>query len=165
MKKYLSLNNLVTAVILGLVVAMNFTTWKNNFTHEGKVVSPRAVKLLPSQKETLFPPKEKNALLIFWASWCGPCKVEMNRLERSIKDGKIAPDSVFAINAFESDIDVERFLKENNYSFQFIGESSLGKDLGIDRTPTTIFLEKTKIVSMNSGMSLIGIWRAEWFLH
>lgn len=113
----------------------------------------------------IFPPENQKVLAIFWASWCGPCKIEMNRLKQSVLNGKIANDKIYAINPFEGFSEIEKFLSKNDYPFIFMNSPDLSRRLNIQVTPSTLFIENNRVSSMESGMSLIGIWRAELFLN
>ena len=108
--------------------------------------------------------KGKNTIAIFWASWCGPCKVEMERLKTSVEAGKIDQKRIFAINPFEDENNIKEFIRKNPYPFTFIYYEQELDRLNINVTPTTIFFVGNTIERMESGMSVIGIWNAENFL-
>jgi hypothetical protein len=88
----------------------------------------------------------------------------MKRLASSVNEGKISRDKIVAINPFESEIVVRKFLSENSYPFIFLAAPELATTLSVEATPTTVFIEDQKVKSLSSGMSLWGIWKAELFL-
>ena len=161
-KKYLTFSNVLTVVILALVIYNRLPTFLENSKHEGKLFPQGAYQILSSstEEELIFPKANERYLVIFWATWCGPCKVEMDRLAKS----KIPPHKIIAIDTFEDSMTVKKFLKENAYPFVFMDAADLGAKLNIQLTPTTLLIENGVIKSMSSGMSLFGIWRAESFL-
>lgn len=132
-----------------------------NFSHEGKKLIPQDYKILGEDKTMTLPNQKKN-MLIFWATWCGPCHLEMDRLKNSVETGKIKRDQIIALSPFENDIEVKKFLEKKSYPFVFISGKA---PLEIKQTPTTVLLDGDKIHSMKSGMSLIGIFLAEYFLN
>ncbi len=140
----------------------------NNFKASAVVLQSQHYEIYsdPEKRSMIeFPAKNQRALIIFWASWCGPCKIEMHRLEDSVKNKKIAAGRIFAINPFESKDEIKAFLKKNALPFVFIDAPYIAQKLNVQSTPTTVFLENKTVDSMSSGMSLVGIWRAEWFLR
>jgi thiol-disulfide isomerase/thioredoxin len=110
------------------------------------------------------PPQNERILILFWASWCGPCKIEMDRFHQSVSDKKIDGGRIIAINPFEDTQVVRKFLKEKFYPFTFVEAPMLTQELDVSVTPTTLLIENGKIISRSSGISVIGIWRAENFL-
>lgn len=147
-----------------------FFIWKqtplllNSFRQEGRIIESKSYPLLQEEGIAEFAPKNAKAIAVFWASWCAPCKIEMHRLKNSVENGEIPKGSVFAINPFEDDQEIKKFLAQHYYPFTFIDAKDLALKLNIYSTPTTLFIENGKITSMNTGLSLIGIWRAEQFL-
>ena len=58
----------------------------------------------------------KPVVFNFWATWCGPCKSEMPGFENLYK--KYRDKVVFMmINSSDSRQDVDKFLKQNGYTF------------------------------------------------
>lgn len=160
-------SNIFTLILLAFVIWRQAPTFMNNQGVKGKVLQTSNYAILNANLsgDVPFPPKDSKAIAIFWATWCGPCKVEMNRLQKSVESGKIPQEKIYAINPFEPKETSRKFLIENKYPFTFIDATDVSSALNIEVTPTTIFIDKGVVTSAGSGMSLLGIWRAEFFLN
>lgn len=167
MKRLFSRGNLIVILVLAYVLLNRLPSIISNFKAEGIILETKNYQLIAPTgvpSEITFPPKERKVLAIFWATWCGPCKLEMNRLKTSIENKDIPENGIVAINPFEPPATVEHFLKENKYPFLFIDAPEVSKVLNISATPTTVFIENGTLNSISSGLSILGIWRAEAFL-
>jgi cytochrome c biogenesis protein CcmG/thiol:disulfide interchange protein DsbE len=167
MKKWLlKKSNLLFTLLFSFALIQQIPLLKNNFSHENELIKTRSLAILNQKKNILmeFPPKTSRSMVIFWASWCGPCKIEMLRLKKSVESGAIPKEAIFAINPFESNTEARKFIDHNNYPFTFLEASSLPTELGVRATPTTLFIEDSVITKMSSGMSIWGIWEAEFYL-
>lgn len=135
----------------------------SNFKNEGLPLQPGNYRILASGKaqSLQFPNSSSNAVVIFWATWCGPCKIEMNRLKSSVENGKIPSDKIIAINPFETGPVVDKFIMQEKYPFTFIDAAPITKQLKIIATPTMLFVENGIVTSMKTGLSFIAIWQAE----
>lgn len=167
MKKYFTKSNVFTLLIVAFVVYVQSPSILNNIRQSGNKLSGQSYPLISDKVAPIvFPPENKRSLAIFWASWCAPCKLEMARLKSSVENETISKESIFAINPFEDLPTIKKFLAQNDYPFTFIHAPNLAQELNIQATPTTLFInEEGVITSMSSGISLIGIWKAEFFLR
>lgn len=167
MKKWISKkSNWVFLLVIMFVVFQQVSLKIQNSKQEGIKLSfqeyPRVDR--PGLMAA-FPPKSGPALAIFWATWCAPCKLEMARLSESVKSNKIPEGKVFAINLFDSPVEQRKFQTEKNYPFIYISAFELGKELGIQATPTTLLVKDGVVKSLSTGLSIFGIWKAEAFLN
>lgn len=153
--------------VIAFVLIMHGPRIYNNFKNENQTIAPINHLVLLSPGTSLeFPLQNKNSLIIFWASWCAPCKLEMNRLKKSVEEKKISPDQIFAINPFEEKEIELAFIKKEKYPFIFLRDelNTLKLKLKIEQTPTVLLFEKTHLKKISSGISLTGIFQAETFL-
>lgn len=156
--------NILTIVILVFVLWKQLPMLMAGLKMEGESIPSKEYPLINNPSSIVFPPQEGRAMAIFWATWCAPCKLEMERLQKSVEDGKIPGELIFAINPFEPSEVSREFIRKNKYPFIFIEAPEVAQKMNILATPTTLLLENQTIHSMSSGLSIIGIWKAESFL-
>jgi thiol-disulfide isomerase/thioredoxin len=84
---------------------------------------------------------DKNVLLIFFASWCGPCVQEMYYLEELKKELGI-DDFRYVALSDEPYETIERFQLRTQSSFEFYRTVEKMKQLGIFTFPTAYIINK-----------------------
>ncbi|MEJ7555241.1 MAG: TlpA disulfide reductase family protein [Aquificaceae bacterium] len=96
----------------------------------------------------------KVVLVNFWATWCPPCKEEMPIFEREYKRCKDKGFEILAVNMDSSESNLQKFLKENNYSFPIVRPSEdLQKELKLMGFPTSYLLDREgKIYRIRLGV-------------
>lgn len=145
---------------IGYLVIQKVIVWNKESKTIGRHFDNKTVSLLTEngllKKISLFDDQNKK-VLIFWATWCGPCKMELFRIQKLIEKNEINPNQILAISVGE---DLDTVLKESkirNYHFPIAIDqtSELANDFNIEATPTIIFTENTKIIDITSGLSLL----------
>lgn len=157
--------NIFFLILVSFVLYVQIPMWLNNNAKEGVILTSRSYESIQINSPQQTYPPSGPALAIYWASWCAPCKIEMARLKESVLAGKIPRDRIFALNPHEDYALQRKFIEENQYPFQFITGKEAVDELELAATPTTILTNGTKVESLSSGLSLIGIWKAESFFH
>lgn len=121
---------------------------------EGQTISSGSVNLV---SET-----QRPVVLIFWATWCTPCTLELKRIQRMVNNGSIPKDSVLAITS-ETDLQkVQQTVKDRGYTFQIVHDQNreLSNQFKVEVTPTLIVLtEGNKMDWVSSGISPTLEWR------
>jgi thiol-disulfide isomerase/thioredoxin len=87
--------------------------------------------------------KGKVIVLDFWATWCGPCRVQHPLYEQVKAKFKQRPDVVFvAVNTDEDRSLVAPFLVESKWNKAAYFEDGLSSLLRVSSIPTTIIFNK-----------------------
>ena len=88
--------------------------------------------------------KGKVIVLDFWATWCGPCRVQHPLLEKIKKSFADRSDVVFlSVNTDEERTPVPEFLRENNWDAASVYyDEGLAGVLKLDSIPITMVLDR-----------------------
>ena len=84
----------------------------------------------------------KPIVLNFWASWCGPCKMEMPEIQKFYQE--YGEDIHFLLVSVDDSLDTAKaFIAENGYTFPvYFDASSMGAyTYGASSIPLTFFID------------------------
>jgi thiol-disulfide isomerase/thioredoxin len=89
----------------------------------------------------------KPVLVNFWATWCAPCVLEMPNIQK-VYDKYPGAFAVIAVNADESQVKVESFLKEMGLTFPAVLDpgSRVQALYRLRGYPTTYFIDSQGVV-------------------
>ena len=123
---------------------------KNYTTHNlvGKKLDQISLKSLSGNNFLDIKDFKKNdfTLINFWASWCGPCRLEHSTLMMLRKTSKL---KLVGINFKDKNVNAKNFLRELGNPYHFIAKDEFGKtsiNLGIYGIPETILINKELII-------------------
>jgi len=90
----------------------------------------------------------KVVVLNFWASWCGPCKLEAPDLETLHKEYKDQGVVVLAVGWRDTPSALSKFASDRGLTFKILADVSdtVGNKYGLTGVPTTFFIDKTGVI-------------------
>ena len=98
---------------------------------------------------------KKLVMINFWATWCGPCRVEMPSFEKLYSTQKNNGFTILAIAEDKERAKVDQYLKEKPVSFPVLldQDRTLGEQLKLRSLPTTVLLDGSgKITDVREGV-------------
>ena len=135
----------------------NIIVSKNNPFSQwfGKPAPDFTITDIEDKQHTLSSYLGKNVLVVFWATWCPPCKVEIPHLIE-LREQQSHEDLVILSISNESTDIVRNFVKAEgiNYTAASLGDSFLPSPfIDVQYIPTTFFIDtngKFKTVAVQS---------------
>jgi peroxiredoxin len=139
--KKIILFNYVVSVCVVLLLSWTYAVAEPEKT----IPAPNfTLKSINGEEVSLSQQRGKYVLVNFWATWCGPCKVEMPSLETLHQRFKSKNFSLLAISndMFGAKI-VKPFIKANNLTFPVLLDQQLqaSNKFGVVSLPTTFMID------------------------
>lgn len=135
----------------------------------GKPVPNFTLEDLSGNKVSLASYKGKPLLINFWATWCGPCKIETPWLVDLQKEYGPKGLQIIGISTEGDDLKADdkegwahdkaaiaKFVKEEHMQYPVLinGDSLATEYGGLDAMPTSVYVDKDgKVVAMQLGIS------------
>ncbi|AEF80121.1 TlpA disulfide reductase family protein [Leadbettera azotonutricia] len=113
-----------------------------------------SLPLLDGKEQKLSALKGKVVFLNFWATWCGPCRVEMPSMENLYQRFKNQGLEILAVNCQEKNAEVLSFMKSNKFTFPATLDTSgsVSSRYGVRAIPTTCIIDRDgKIIIRVAG--------------
>jgi cytochrome c biogenesis protein CcmG, thiol:disulfide interchange protein DsbE len=154
-KRFSNVSNLVLILVLLFLAYRQIPRIYSDLQLESKT-SPVFSFLDLMNHPVVYPQEGKKTLFVFWATWCGPCKIELARIQRLIDEKKILAENVVAISFNEDPSLIIQTAKERNYTFRLVQDFD-GKSTEyykVSGTPTLVLLDQNKKIHwVTSGIS------------
>ena len=126
----------------------NENTEKNNSSENKEPIKAPDFKVIDSEGNTVHLSDfiGKPIVLNFWASWCGPCKMEMPAFDKMYQEkGKEIHFLMVNMtdNSRETVKIAKTFIKEQDYSFPVYYDTEIDAAItyGVTSLPTTYFID------------------------
>jgi len=122
----------------------------------GKIAPDFTLPSLEGKDVTLSAYHGHAVLLNFWATWCGPCKIEMPWFVELQKE--YGPQGLEIVGVAMDDAskdEIQKFAKEMGVNYTILlGKEAVGQQYGgVDVLPTTFFIDRDgKIISREFGL-------------
>ena len=113
------------------------------------IASNFTLKNLDGKEVSLSQFRGKYLLINFWATWCGPCKIEMPSLEKLYRQFKSDNFDMLGIsNDMFGDRVVRPYIKAKNITFPMLLDQRMivSRQYGIVSLPTTILIDPQGII-------------------
>lgn len=149
-----------------LLIFKQAPLWMNSFNQEGKSLPLSQVLNLKGESETI-PLKNQKAVYIFWATWCGPCHMQLSRFKKAVENGELPKEQIIAVSLGEDLETVRAFQSKEGYPFKVLVSPSneSWKRFNVQATPSIAYVDaKGDIETFSAGLSPLGVFKAKWFL-
>ena len=114
----------------------------------GKLAPDFELDTLDGQPVSLSELKGKAVLVNFWATWCGPCRMEMPFIQQIYDEWQGKGLVLLAINIGERPSQVAEFMQGQGLSFPVLLDSNgkVTERYYVTGIPTTFFIDKDGII-------------------
>jgi thiol-disulfide isomerase/thioredoxin/outer membrane lipoprotein-sorting protein len=115
----------------------------------GKKAYDFTLKDLAGKPHTLSKMKGKVVMLDFWATWCGPCRMQMPRVEKLKNEFSGKGLVVFAVNQGENAETAYRYLKKFNYTTTTLldADGKVGTQYQVAGIPSLVVIDRAGTIS------------------
>ncbi|HOK89147.1 MAG TPA: redoxin family protein [Candidatus Hydrogenedentes bacterium] len=97
---------------------------------------------------------KKVVVLDFWASWCGPCRMAMPKVNAVANTMQNEPVAFYAVNLQETRDLAERFIKKNGITLEVLydADGRVARDFGVQGIPFLVVIDANgKVAWIHNG--------------
>jgi thiol-disulfide isomerase/thioredoxin len=133
----------VSAILLCLVWAMPLSAKTPGEVEIGETLREATMQGLNGPPRKLSEFRGRPLIINVWASWCGPCRLEMGSLERLAWRDEARQFSIIGISTDDYPDAARGFLQKTNATFNHFIDSRLFMEnmLGADKLPLTVLVD------------------------
>lgn len=119
--------------------------------HAGERAPDFTVNDLDGNPVSLSDFEGKKIMLNFWASWCGPCRLEMPHMERIYQESDKEDVVIIGVNLLTTEKSIENvynFIEDYHLTFPIPldEDGRLSVDYEILAYPTTYFIDSDRVI-------------------
>lgn len=158
---------LALVVVLARALWGRYTTYQRHQTVVGTSLKNLVAADLDGNRQRL-PRSSGPFVLVFWASWCGPCTVELGRINDAIADGDLPAEAIYALSLDDSAQAAAQAAADRNYRFSVYWnpDHKWARKLAVTSTPTAVFVDESgRVQDVEAGMSLLPVQEISGFLN
>lgn len=131
----------------GSLPGLTFTLNETDKAGIGRKAPGFSLENLKQEQVSLSALSGQPVVINFWATWCGPCRIEMPLIEAAYRE--YSPETVFlAVNFDEDEKLVGDFAKELGLTFPILLDpgGKVTEQFNVQGFPTTYFIDAEGIV-------------------
>ena len=150
MNKILRVALCIAVVVLMLAISGCSSNYVSTSTPQDSLAPEFQLSDLNGQLVTLSDLRDSPVLLNFWASWCGPCRLE-NPFFQDIYENEVFSDKglvILAVNIGEDFATANKFMVDNGLSFTVLldTDGKVTRKYNVRVIPTTFFIDRNGMV-------------------
>jgi len=99
--------------------------------------------------------RNKVVLVSFWATWCGPCRIELPHFVKLYKDKSGRGLEILAVNEDREEGKLAQYLKERPLSFPVLvdKDGEVAKQYGVEAFPTSVLVDSNgRVLAVVDGV-------------
>ncbi len=141
---------LIAVLALLVMAGCSESTEPNAVPAPGRPAPNFQLQSLDGETVSLDSLRGHPVMVNFWATWCGPCRMEMPFIQEVFEDPDWVEQGlvILSVNAGESASAARKFMESNNLSFRVLldADSEVMRLYNVSGIPTTYFIDKDGII-------------------